>query len=522
MIGGKMKRLLVAAVLLPTFLTVAPQANAQTAGCVATKPAVPGAQVVSATAEVKPGGDVPSPFPGFPPVTEVPPYCAVTLVLTHPGANDRVNLSLWLPVSGWNGRFQGTGGGGYAMTQGDIALAVAVKDGYAVAGTDGGHVNDFEDPSTWALGPDGHVDQALLLNFASRSLHDMAVAGKAVTTSHYGKAPRYSYWTGCSTGGRQGLMEAQRFPDDYDGISANAPAVNWDRFIPDLVWPQVVMQQEHNFPTQCEFQAFHDAATAACDRNDGVADGVVDLPKSCDYNPYRLVGTKIVCDGKEITISRADADVVRKIWQGTPLWYGLNRTAPFGSLANTVTGPDGTTVGVPFGIGANWLKYFVQEDPSFDLRTITYRDFDRLFAKSRAKFNQVIGTDDPDLSAFRAAGGKMITWHGIDDSIIPYQGTVDYRQRVEHRMGGASTVDGFYRLFLTPGVDHCGFAGTGPIPADPLPALVDWVEKGRAPETLPATTMDGTRTRDICRYPLHAQYTGHGDPNSAASYTCHR
>ncbi|MFD1045904.1 tannase/feruloyl esterase family alpha/beta hydrolase [Kibdelosporangium lantanae] len=393
-------------------------------------------------------------------MTDVPPYCSVSLVLTHPGANDRVTLSVWLPVSGWNGRFQGTGGGGYAMTQGDTALAQAVKDGYAAAGTDGGHVNDFEDPSTWALGSDGHVNQALLLNFASRSLHEMAVGGKAVATSYYGRAPRYSYWTGCSTGGRQGLMEAQRYPDDYDGISANAPAVNWDRFIPDLVWPQVVMQQEHNFPTQCEFQAFHDAATAACDRNDGVADGVVDLPDSCDYSPYRLVGTKIVCDGKEITISRADADVVHKIWQGTPLWYGLNRTAPFGSIANTAVGPDGTVTGVPFGISANWLRYFVQEDPSFDLRTVTYRDFDRLFAKSRARFNQVIGTDDPDLSAFRAAGGKMITWHGIDDSIIPYQGTVDYRQRVDRRMGGTSTVDNFYRVFLTPGVDHCGFAGS--------------------------------------------------------------
>lgn len=518
--GGKMRRLLLAALLLPVFVTVAPQASAQTQTCNAGKPTVPGAQVVSATGVEQPGGTVQPPFPGSPPIT-VSAYCEITLVLTHPGANDKVNVTVWLPVTGWNGRFQGTGGGGYAMNLGPYQLAQAISAGYAAAETDGGHALEVEDPSSWALGPDGHVNQPLLVDFASRSLHDMAVAGKAATKAYYGTAPNYSYWTGCSTGGRQGMMEAQRYPNDYQGIMANAPAINWDRFIPDLVWPQVVMQQEHNFPTQCEFQAFHDAATAACDRNDGVADGVVDLPKSCNYNPYQLVGTKIVCDGKEITISRADAEVVRKIWQGSPLWFGLNKTAGFANLANTVPGPDGTTVGAPFKIAETWLKYFVQENPSFDLRTVTFSDFDRLFVKSVVKFNGVIGTDDPDLSAFRAAGGKLITWQGYDDSIIPYQGTVDYRQRVERRLGGASNVDNFYRLFLAPGVDHC-FGGPGPIPTDPLPALVNWVEKGKAPDTLPAVSLDGTRTRNICHYPLNARYNGTGDPNSAANYTCRR
>jgi hypothetical protein len=435
--------------------------------------------------------------------------------------NDRVKVTVWLPISGWTGRFQGTGGGGYAMTMNDAGLAVAVKGGYAAASTDGGHDQDTESPASWALGPDGHVNQGLLQNFASRSLHDMAVAGKAVTAQYYGRPAKYSYWDGCSTGGRQGVMEAQRYPDDYDGISAAAPAVNWDRFIPATLWPQIVMQQEHNFPTQCEFSAFQHAAIAACDKNDGVADGVVDLPKSCDYNPYRLVGTKIVCDGKEITISRADAEVVRKIWEGSPQYYGLNESTPLSGHANTVTGPDGKTVGQPFRIGETWVQYFLKEDPNFDIATITYRDFERLFRKSQAKYNEIIGTDDPDLSAFRASGGKMITWHGTDDSLIPYQGTVEYLQRVQRAMGGASTVDNFYRVFLAPGADHC-FGGTGPFPFDPLATVVDWVEKGKVPDTLPAQTLDGTTTRNLCHYPLVARYNGHGDPKSADSYTCRR
>jgi hypothetical protein len=491
-----MKRLLLAALLLPAFIAVAPQASAQTSACDVAKPTVPGARVVSVTGAEQPGGTVPT-FPGFPPITDVPAYCEVTVVLTHPGVNDNVKVFVWLPHTGWNGRFQGTGGGGYAMSLGAFALAQAVKSGYAAAGTDGGVSANTDSPETWALGPDGHVNKELLTNFASRSLHDMAVAGKAVTASYYGRPAHHSYWNGCSTGGRQGLMNAQRYPDDYDGIEAEAPAVNWDRFVPADLWPQIVMQQEHNFPTQCEFTAFQEAAVAACDGRDGVTDGVIGEYKSCDYNPYRLVGTKIQCDGKEITISRADAEVVRKIWEGAPQWFGLSRGTSFAGLANTVTSPD------------------------FDISTITYRDFDRLIRQSQRQYGSILGTDNPDLSAFRDSGGKMITWHGTVDSLIPYQGTVDYRERVERAMGGASKVDNFYRVFIAPGLDHC-FGGPGAYPVDPLGAVVDWVEKGRAPDTLLARSPDGLSTRNLCRYPLVSRYNGHGDPKSADSYTCRR
>jgi hypothetical protein len=502
-------RALLAPVLLPVMVVAAPSAAAAQNCSSLIKPAVPDTTVVSITAAEKPGGTVAYP-PGYPipPVTDVPPYCDVSIVLTHPGVGDRVTVRVWLPLQAWNGRFQGLGGGGYVMGGWDADLAGGVKLGYAIATTDGGHDANVSNPATWALGADGHVNQELLKNFASRSLHDMAVAGKAVTAQYYGRRANYSYWMGCSTGGRQGLMNAQRYPTDYDGIIATAPAINWDRFIVGDIWPQVVMAEEANAPTPCELDAFEQAAIDVCDLNDGVADRVVDLPKSCRYNPDRLVGTKIVCDGQEVTISRADAEVVRKIWEGPHGWYGFNRGTDLASVA----GPQ------PFEISSTWIQYFVKEDPTFDVTKMSYGDYYRAFLQSQRKFNAVIGTDDPDLSAFRAAGGKMITWHGTDDSLIPYQGTVEYRDRVDRRM---HNVDNFYRVFLAPGVDHC-FGGAGAIPVDPGAALVDWVERGKAPDTLAAQTIDGRATRDLCRYPMVSRYDGHGDPNSAASYNCRR
>jgi hypothetical protein len=229
-----------------------------------------------------------------------------------------------------------------------------------------------------------------------------------------------------------------------------------------------------------------------------------------------------------VQISRADAQVVQKIWDGpitpagTQLWYGLLKGTRFDLLAATTPGQDGTLHGVPFPIADDWVKYFLKRQPDFDTSTIGYSEFEQLFRQSQAQYNAVIGTDNPDLSAFRDAGGKMITWHGLADQLVFPQGTVDYRRRVEAVMGGAGATDQFYRVFLAPGADHC-FGGTGPVPIDPLAALVDWVENGHAPDTLPATTANRagrTITRNLCLYPLLPHYTSHGDPNSAASYTC--
>lgn len=505
-----MRKLLLALLPVAAMLVVAEPAAAIGTTCAALgAPTVPGAEVVSMSAVERHDHTVP-PGPFNPePITDIPPFCDVNLTLTHPGAGDNVTVDVWLPLAGWNGRFQGTGGGGFAAGFGDAGVAPAVKEGYVAAATDAGVAGDPGSPEQWALSADGSVNQELLTNFAARSVHDMTVAGKALTRLFYGRPAANAYWNGCSTGGRQGLMSAQRYPKDYDGILAAAPAINWNRFLIAELWPQVVMSQSGNFPTPCELQAFADAAVAACDGIDKVTDRVIGNPTQCRYDPYRLVGTTIECEGTPVTISRADAAVVAKIWAGPGVWDALPRGTSFWGIAGTT--PDGTA-GVPFPIAENWVKYFLKQDPTFDTATIGYGEFYRLFAQAYAQYRDVIGTSNTDLSAFRKAGGKMVTWHGQADELIFPGGTIRYWQQVRH-------ADDFFRLFMAPGVGHCG-GGPGAAPTDPLASVVKWVEQGKAPEKLPAASP--TATRDLCRYPLVSRYDGHGDQNAAASYRCAR
>ncbi|GAA1989958.1 DUF6351 family protein [Catenulispora subtropica] len=491
-----------------------------------TVPAPEGTAVESVTAVDVPAGSylVPGPPPlGGYSVPDVPAHCEVTVTLTHPGADDHAKVSVWLPSAGWNGRFQAVGGAAYQA--GDLgAVAAQVKQGYAVATTDAGVSNGLD--VSWALQADGTLNKALLENFSSRSAHEMALVAKQVIADVYGKPADYSYWNGCSTGGRQGYMEAQRYPTDFDGINADAPGINWNQFEVATLWPQVVMNETKTYPTTCEFDAFNTAAVKACDKLDGITDGLIGNPDRCDFDPRRLIGTKVVCDGKEITITAADAEVVRKIWDGPRdthgkrLWYGLPVGATFDYLAASTTGADGNPVGSPFFVPSVWVSTFVKKQPAFNTADLTYAQFDQIFQQARAEFDQTIGTRDADLSAFRDAGGKLITWHGDSDQLIPTAGTVDYRERVEARMGGSKKVDDFYRVFLAPGVDHCGLTNGR---SDDMAALTAWVEQGKAPAVLHATlptTTGKTVTRDVCHYPMVSRYTGHGDPADPASFRC--
>lgn len=516
-----------AAALLPMAAHAVPHNNDRTSTTCATMPvsAPSGTRVESVRATARPGGtitfpDAP-PLPTPDPITDVPAWCDITVTVTHPDANDHVNIKISLPQDRkkWTGRFQATGGSAYLAGDFGAPLVSAVKGGYVGAATDAGVGANPLDVSGWALTPAGTVNTPLLRNFASRSLHDMAVVGKDVAKRFYGTAVSYAYWNGCSTGGRQGYQEAQDHPTDFQGILATAPAVNWDRFAVATLWSQAVFNEEKVKPTQCELDAFTVEAVKACDTLDGVKDNIIDSPQDCRWDPRRLVGTKVVCAGKEIRISAATADAVRKIWAGPvspagkKLWYGPNKGASLSSLA---------TPGEPFFVADTWVRYFVTRNPSFDATKLTYNSFDQLFRSSQRQFNDIIGTDDPDLRPFAKAGGKLLSWHGQTDELVPTEGTVDYRERVNRLMGGNQRVDDFYRLFLLPGVNHCG-KGTGPQPNDALGALVTWVEKGQAPATLAASTTgaDGrTSTRDICRYPRVARYTGHGDPAAAANYRC--
>jgi hypothetical protein len=348
--------------------------------------------------------------------------CEVVVTLSHPGANDTVKVQIWLPLDGaWTGRFASAGGSGWAAGHGPLTLAPLAADGYAAASTDAGLTGDISSPAGWALKPDGTVSLDLLTNFASRSVHDMAVVGKAVTASFYGRSAAHSYWTGCSTGGRQGMVAAQKYPGDFDGILAGSPAIYWTEYVVAELWPQVVMKEAGYFPSTCEFAAVRADLVSACDTLDGVKDGVISDISRCNYHPSSLVGQAIPCDGKNITFTSTTASIVQKIWDGprTPsnssLWYGLPKDSPFDALAATVPAPTAgtsntttTLIGSPFFVADTWTRYFVKADPAFDPRTLTTATLTALFAESVSKFSPVIDSSSPDLSPFHRAGGKLL------------------------------------------------------------------------------------------------------------------
>ncbi|PGH21445.1 hypothetical protein AJ80_03236 [Polytolypa hystricis UAMH7299] len=495
--------------------------------CQAIKPPhVPGAHIVSIKGTEKKNLTVPE-APTIPNLD----ICQVDVVLSHPHANDNVLVQVWLPLSQWNGRFLGTGGGAYAPGLFDLYLAPAVAQGYAAAATDGGVGVNPLTPDAWALKPNGKVNSELLENFIQRSIHDMAVVGKAVTESFYGKKPHHSYFSGCSTGGRQAMVEAQHYPRDFDGIVSGSPTLNRATFNVALLWPQVVMAEENTYPSLCEFNAFAEAGIAACDELDGLKDGIIMNIKDCNFDPYKLVGSKVTCDGKEITISRNVAKVVKRIYDGATTPSGLQLApgmvvgTPFDSVANTTTTPDGHRVGNPLFYANEWAKYFLEKDAQFDTSRIPSSTFKKWYAQSEFEYTDIFADSVPNLTCFKDAGGKMIMWHGLADPLIYPKGSIGYRQAVEREMGGSRQVDKFYRYFLAPGAGHCGLPpfGVG-APLDPVASLVEWVERGKAPDTLPAGVVDADgvqSTHDICKYPMMSKFVG-GDPKVAESFMCVR
>jgi hypothetical protein len=447
-----------------------------------------------------------------------PASCRVTATVTHPPAADKVKIFLGLPMKGWNGRFQGVGGGGFSGGNPN-ALRQPIAAGYASGATDTGHEGGS---GSFALDANGRLNWQLIRDNAYLGIHEMTVTGKALTEAFYGKPPRYAYFNGCSTGGRQGLMEAQRYPADYDGILSGAPAINWPKLHVEQMWGHVVMLAAKHVVPQCKYDAATAAAIASCDGLDGVKDGLLEDPRQCKYDPSALVGSAVsTCE----PFSEADAAVIRKIWEGprrkdgTVLWYGLPRGTGF---ALSATG--GTPLaGRPLGIALEWFRYFLTQDPKWDWTTLTPESYEQLWDQSVEQFNAVIGTDNPDLTAFRERGGKLIAWHGWADPLIYAEGTIDYYRRVQKHMGGAEKTSTFFRLFMAPGVGHCA-GGAGPAPTGQFDAVVRWVEEGKPPVTLDAVSRDQTgktiRSRPLCHFPLVARYKGTGSTDEAASFAC--
>ena len=450
---------------------------------------------------------------------QIPGSCRVTAIVTHPSTTDRITVWIALPLTGWNGRFQGVGGGGFS---GGSAAGVAqpLRAGYAAGSTDTGHEGGS---GSFALGANGRLNWESIRDNAHVGIHEMTVVGKALTEAFYGTAPRRAYFNGCSTGGRQGLSEAQRYPADYDGILAGAPAINWTKLHVEQLWGTVVMLDRNHVVPACRYAAATAAAVAACDALDGVKDGVLEDPRACTFDPKTLVGAAA---GECGAMTDADAEVIRAIWDGPRrrdgsfLWHGLARGGDFTGLSNT----GGTPLAPrPNGITLDWWRYFLNEDAQWTWTGLTRAAYERYWDQSVEQFGAVFATDNPDLAAFKARGGRIVMWHGWSDQLIYPGGSIDYYTRVQQTMGGAAKTADFFRFFLAPGVAHCG-GGAGPAPTGQFEAMVRWVEEGRAPEVLEAVRRDQTgavtRSRPLCQYPRSARYKGRGSTDEAINFEC--
>jgi len=354
-------------------------------------------------------------------------FCNVTVTYTHPGQNDTINAEIWLPTDTWNGRMMGVGGSGWISGRSFLPyqeMTGAIGEGYMAMTNDAG-LGTASDPLKWGMVSPGNVNMYLLQDLASVSLNDTAYIAKQVSNSLYGQPPNYSYWSGCSQGGRQGMMLAQKYPDAYDGIVASAPAINWAEFITADFWPQLVMNSLGQYPRNCETAAIVAAAIAACDPLDGLTDNVISDPDACNFDPFSMVNSTINCTdtGTTIQISSAAATVVNATWAGVHsqdgsfLWYGpmkgADLTGGVDTIADTSCTSNGTCVSSPNALVSQWIQVFLKRQLEFDVSKITAEDFDRLFHMSVRDFTSIVGTNDPDLSDFRARGGKLLSYHGL-------------------------------------------------------------------------------------------------------------
>jgi pimeloyl-ACP methyl ester carboxylesterase len=494
-----------------------------------TQPNVTGAAVISFSAGEKYNNTIID--PQFASLNVKIDVCEVNITLTHPGVQDRVVVRVWMPLNDWNGRFYGEGGGGWlAGLPYGYGLLAPVSQGFAAASTDGGNLSiDAMALLPKVLPTVGDPDLALLADFSTRSLHEMAVIGKTVTKEFYGRDFK-SYFDGCSNGGRQAYQLAQKYPEDYDGILGIAPALYWPSFFFLLNWGHFLMNSLDYFPTQCEFDGYRDAVIEACDILDGVQDGIISDVNGCVFNFDSLIGRQVSCQNSTVTLTKKGAEIVRRIREGprTPsglqLWDGFDYGIDYfgGMLTQTLT-VNGATVDSPLVLADSYFKFFIVKNTSIPWSSVrTVEQFLEYYAISYPQYGGIISADDPDLAPFRDSGGKLLTWHGLGDPLIPHNQTLRYRRQVEKLLGGYDAVNAFYRIFLAPGAGHCN-GGYGPVPDGPISALVDWVENGNAPETITSSFIDITGSnvsRPLCPWPLVARYDGTGDFRSPSSFSC--
>jgi feruloyl esterase len=432
-------------------------------------------------------------------------FCRVQ-VTSKPSSDSDIKIEYWLPVNGWNGNFEANGNGGWTGSITDNTLAAGMRRGYAAAMTDTGH--EGGSPS-FAV---GHPEK--VIDFGYRAVHEMAITGKALIKAFYGRDARHSYWNGCSAGGRQGLKAAQTYPEDFDAVVAGSPGLNWTGRSTQAVWiAQATHKDEASALPRAKLEAIHEAALEACDARDGVKDGVIDEPRKCNFDPKVLE-----CKGADAPtcLTSAQVETVRAIYSDVvnprTKQVIFQRHEPGSEMGwTTMAGPN------PMGLGVDLFKDVVYQDSNWDYKTLNFdSDIDRAY-----KTDSAMDAMNPDLSKFMARGGKIIQYHGWADPQISPGSSVAYYQSVVKKMGQAK-VQQSYRLFMVPGMAHCG-GGDGTSTFDMLTAMEQWVEQGKAPDRIEASRVrDGKtdRTRPLCPYPQVASYKGSGSTDESANFVC--
>jgi len=468
-------------------------------------------------------------------VKSLPAFCRIAVTST-PSTDSDIKIEIWLPASGWNGKFQGQGNGGFAGAIDFRSMGVAISQGYATASTDTGHTAAAGGPdATWAL---NHPEK--ITDFGYRAIHLMTQIAKTLVNAYYGSNPQHSYFSSCSNGGRQALMEAQRYPEDYDGIIAGAPANYWTHLLAAGIWnTQSLALDPASYISAKKLPAIASAVNESCDKLDGVTDGILNDPRQCHFDPNVLLCKEGDADS---CLTSAQITALKKLYEGAHDSHG-NLIYP-GFLPGAETGGNGwsawitpanprTSLGLGFTTGFFADMVFGKAD--WDL---LHANIDDATSTADQKLAVTLNSTDPNLAAFKSRGGKLIIYHGWNDPAISALNSINYYSSVITRMG-QQNADSFVRVYMIPGMQHCGGgpgadsfgAAVTPFPTDPQHSLQlsleQWIEKGVAPSTIIATKFvpnDPSRTvkmtRPLCPYPQSAKYNGTGDPNSAANFTC--
>ncbi|HZP07149.1 MAG TPA: tannase/feruloyl esterase family alpha/beta hydrolase [Terracidiphilus sp.] len=435
---------------------------------------------------------------------DLPAFCRVIAKL-KPTSDSDIGIEVWLPVSGWNGKFLAVGSGGWGGSIAYGAMADALRRGYATSATDDGHTGSS---ASFIM---GHPQE--FIDFAYRAEHEMTVEAKSLIKIFYGRDPRYSYWDGCSGGGREGLLQAARYPDEFDGIIAGDPA-NVRRNAWALWLANQTFRNAADYIPSNKYSMIHQAVLDACDANDGLKDGLIENPESCQVDFKRLE-----CKGDD----RADCLTPRQVKTAETMISPATdaggkvffpRLEPGTELrwARLAGGP------VPADLFLDQFRYVVYQNPDWDWRAF---DLDRDAEKANAVDN---GVDelDPDLTAFANHNGKLLLYHGWADQQVAPGSTVQFYQSVLDATKDHARSSEWIRLFMVPGMGHCS-GGEGPDTFDKISIIEQWVEQGKAPTEIVAshrTAGKVDRTRPLCPYPETARYRGTGSIDEAINFSC--